>query len=99
MSVVWGTKNGPSRDALPREELEKREIIMTSCLAHDSSSFLDESPIPSGDRQVRFVLYHGPISRTTVFITESGPQSRWYVREVDLRSTHSCTVEAGAPVR
>jgi hypothetical protein len=99
MGIVWGTKEGPARMTVPREELEKREVILTQCLANDSASFLDESAVPDGDRQVRFTLYHGSVTRTTVFTAESGPLERWYVKEINLRDVHSCTVEAGRPVR
>jgi hypothetical protein len=99
MSVVWGTKDGPARDALPRDLMEKREVIMTQCLAHDSASFIDETPSLDGARQVRFILYRGPVTRTTSFTAESSPQSRWYVREIDLRNVHSCTVEAGQQIK
>lgn len=99
MSVVWGTKDGPARDASPHNVLEKREVIMTQCLAHDSASFLDETPALEGARQVRFILFRGTVTRTTAFTTESSPQGRWYVREIDLRNVHSCTIEAGQQVK
>jgi hypothetical protein len=99
MGVVWGSKAGPARETIPREELEKREVILTQCLANDSAKFLDENAVPDGNRQVRFALYHGAISRTTVFTTESGPVSRWYVKEIDLRDVHSCTLENGQQPR
>jgi len=99
MSVVWGTKNGLLRDMVSRDELEKREVVLAQCLAHDSASFLDESPTTGGDRLVRYELYHGSVSRATTFTTESAADSRWYVKEIDLRDVHACTVQAGQPVR
>jgi hypothetical protein len=99
MSLVWGSKAGPARETLPREELEKREVILAQCLANDSASFVDENSAPDGDRQVRYALHHGNVVRTPTFSVEEGPLSRWYVRQIDLRDVHSCTVEAGAPGR
>jgi hypothetical protein len=99
MGIVWGSKAGPARQTIAREELEKREVILTQCLANDSASFLDESAVPDGDRQVRYVLHHGSVTRTTVFTAEAGPLDRWYVKEIELRDVHSCTVEAGQPLR
>jgi hypothetical protein len=99
MGLVWGTKNGPARETLNREEIEKREVVMAHCLANDSARFLDENSSPAGDRQVRFVLHNGTVARTTLFTAEEGPAERWYVKEIDLRDVHSCTVEAGQPVR
>jgi hypothetical protein len=99
MGLIWGSKNGPARETIAREELEKREVIMTQCLVHDSASFLDVQSAPDGDQQVRFVLYHGQLSRTTAFTAESGPQARWYVKEINLRDVHACTLEVGQPAR
>lgn len=98
MSLVWGSKNGPARETLPRQELEKREVVLAQCLANDSSSFVDENAAPDGARQVRYTLHHGSVVRTPVFTVVEGPLSRWYVQEIDLKDVHSCTVEAGQPV-
>ncbi len=98
MGLVWGTKKGPARETVPREEIEKSEVIMAQCLANDSARFLDENAAPNGDRQVRFVLHNGTVTRTTLFTTQAGPEDRWYVKEIDLRDVHSCTVDAGQPV-
>jgi len=99
LGLVWGSKSGPAPVTIPRQELEKREVILTQCLANDSAKYLDENAALSGDRQVRYMLYHGPVVRTTLFTVEAGPDSRWYVKEIDLHDPHSCTVEAGQPVR
>jgi hypothetical protein len=99
MSMVWGTKSGPARDNIQREQLEKREVIMTQCLANDSASFVDDSPGLGGDHLVRFVLYRGPVTRSTAFTTQSDGSARWYVKEIDLKSVHSCTAEAGQSLR
>lgn len=98
MSVVWGTKDGPARDDMPRDLLEKKEVIMAQCLAHDSAGFIDDTPSLAGDRQVRFVLYRGTVTRTTSFTTEASPQARWFVKQIDLRDVHSCTVNAGQQI-
>lgn len=99
MSMVWGTKSGPARDNIQREQLEKREVIMTQCLANDSASFADESPGLGGDHLVHFVLYRGPVTRSTAFTTQSDGSARWYVKEIDLKGVHSCTAEAGQQLR
>ena len=98
MGLVWGTKKGPARETVPREDIEKSEVVMAQCLANDSARFLDENAAPNGDRQVRFVLHNGGVTRTTLFTTQEGPEDRWYVKEIDLRDVHSCTVEAGQTV-
>lgn len=99
MSMVWGTKSGPARDNIQREQLEKREVIMTQCLANDSASFVEDSPGLGGDHLVHFLLYRGPVTRSTAFTTQSDGSARWYVKEIDLKSVHSCTAEAGQQLR
>ena len=99
MSMVWGTKSGPARDNIQREQLEKREVIMTQCLANDSASFVEDSPGLGGDHLVHFVLYRGPVTRSTAFTTQSDGSARWYVKEIDLKGVHSCTAEAGQQLR
>jgi len=47
---VWGNANGPARDAISREELEKRELIMMRCLRHDRYDIAGEAPNPGGSR-------------------------------------------------
>jgi hypothetical protein len=99
LSVVWGTKSGPARDNIQREELEKREVIMTQCLSNDSASFVDDTPGLGGDHLVHFTLYRGSVTRTTAFTTQEDASSRWYVKEIDLKGVHSCTAQAGQPAR
>ena len=36
MSGVWGTKDGPARETMDRTQMEKREVILAGCFAHDS---------------------------------------------------------------
>jgi hypothetical protein len=99
MSVVWGTKDGPARDNIQREELEKREVIMTQCLSNDSASFVDDTPGLGGDHIVHFTLFRGSVTRTTSFTTQSDASARWYVKEIDLKGVHSCPAQAGQPAR
>ena len=97
MGAVWGTKDGPVRD-IPRQELEQREMIMARCLENDSATFVDNTAGLGSDRLLRFTLYRGAITRTTTFTVVTGPESRWYVEQINLRDVHSCTVQAGQPV-
>lgn len=99
MSVVWGTKDGPARDRFDREHLEKQEVILVQCLAHDSASFVDDITAANDAHHVRFVLYRGPVTRTTTFTTEVDPAARWYVSSIDLRDVHSCTTQGGQQPR
>ncbi len=84
MSVVWGTEKGPARDQLSRSELERREIIMQQCFAHDRYRVLDELPGEGGSRMLRVEITRGSTLRTPQFVTIKGPSERWYVLDADI---------------
>src|SRR4051812_18388111 len=50
IGAVWGDKDGTSRDRIPREEAERRELIMASCLKHDSYQVVADAPTTGGGR-------------------------------------------------
>ena len=84
MSVVWGTEKGPARDQLSRSELERREIIMQQCFAHDRFRVVDELPGEGGTRVVRVEVTRGRVTKTPQFQTIKGPGERWYVLDADI---------------
>jgi hypothetical protein len=81
---VWGNANGPARDAISREELEKRELIMMRCLRHDRYDIAGEAPNPGGSRAMVVNLTYKDVSRSTNFVVVRGPANRWYVEKFDL---------------
>lgn len=84
MSVVWGTAKGPARDQLSRTELERREIIMQQCFAHDRYRVIDELQGERGTRVVRVEVTRGAVTKTPQFVTIKGPSERWYVEDADI---------------
>jgi hypothetical protein len=84
MGALWGDVQGPARDALPREELEKREFIMMCSLRHDRFQILPDVPGRNGSRSVPVSVSLGSLTRTTTFTVVQGPERRWYVQNVDL---------------
>jgi hypothetical protein len=84
LGAVWGNANGPARDAIGREELEKRELIMMRCLRHDRYDIAGEAPNPGGSLAMVVNLTFRNISRSTNFVVVRGPSSRWYVEKFDL---------------
>jgi hypothetical protein len=84
LGAVWGNANGPARDAISREELEKRELIMMRCLRHDRYDIAGEAPNPGGSRAMVVNLTYKAISRSANFVVVKGPSSRWYVEKFDL---------------
>lgn len=87
MSGLWGRKQGPARDAIPRDELEKRELIMQCYLTHDSYRHVNDLAGSEGHRILRVALTKDGLTRETNFTTVEGPARRWYVEEVDLSAT------------
>lgn len=83
-STVWGTDQGPARDVIPREELEKREIFLLKCLAHDSYRIIRDSPATGGKRGFAIELRRRDLTRTTNFYSVPGPAGRWYVENFDI---------------
>ena len=81
---VWGNASGPARDAISREELEKRELIMMKCLRHDRYDIAGDAPNPGGSRAMVVNLTYKDLSRSTNFVVVRGPSNRWYVEKFDL---------------
>lgn len=84
MSVIFGTNAGPSRDNMNREELEKRLVILQCYFNHDKSRFLSESPGSDNHRIIEMELTKQGISRTPNFYAIPGPNSRWYVDNMEI---------------
>jgi hypothetical protein len=84
MAMIWGTAKGPARDQLERTELEKREIIMQGCYAHDTFRVVDEVPGTGGKRVVKVAISRGNRTKTPSFTTVKGPSDRWYVEDADI---------------
>ena len=85
MGALWGSAQGPARDMLPREELEKRELVMMCHLKHDRYDVVGDAPNPGGTRAVIVSLTLGELTRSTNFQVVRGPDSRWYVQDIDLK--------------
>lgn len=86
MSVLFGDDQGPARDIIPRDQLEKREIIMAMCLRHDRFDIVGDAPAPGGGRTMVVNVTYGNLSRSSNFEVQQGPGGRWYVRQFDLES-------------
>ena len=84
MSRVWGTQAGPVRDQIPRDEMEKRELILMKCLEHDSYEIVTNSPATEGTRLLAVQLKRREKTQTTNFTVISGPNHRWFVQKFNL---------------
>ena len=82
LGTIWGNQDGPARESLPRDELEKRGIIMTRCLRHDSYDIVGDAPTTGGARAMVVNLKLGDLSRSADVIVVRGPGQRWYVQDI-----------------
>ncbi len=84
LSAVWGSANGPLRNMITHDQLEKRELIIMCFLKHDTDSI--GTPSASIGNRMLFpaTLSQGGTSRTTTITAILGPSSRWYVETIDL---------------
>lgn len=89
MGAIWGTADGPARELMDRETLEKREIVMVCMLRHDSYAVRGDSPLAGGRRAFTVELTRGTDKRTTTFTAVQGRQARWFVLQADLEPVGS----------
>jgi hypothetical protein len=88
LSAVWGSAEGSVRDtgAIPRDEMEKRELVMLCYLGHDSHSIVSDAQAANNERVVSAQLRRGALTRTANFYAVAGPGGRWYVRQFDMEA-------------
>lgn len=81
---IWGTPDGPAREAMSRSELEMRSYYIVKCLRHDRFAVLSESNAAGGRRVMSVQVTKGALTKSTNFTLVPGPQGRWFVEKVDL---------------
>jgi hypothetical protein len=88
LSAVWGSSEGSVRDvgAIPRDEMEKRELVMLCYLSHDSHQIVSDAPATNNERVLTAQLKHGSLTRSANFYAVAGPDGRWYVRTFDMEA-------------
>jgi hypothetical protein len=86
MSAVWGSAQGPAREYIPHDVVEKRLLIMLCFLRHDKSSVGDPTASVGGKLNFGVTLTQGSLTRSTTVTTVMGPQARYYVETFDMKS-------------
>jgi hypothetical protein len=86
LASVWGTAAGPARNTIPREELEKRELIMMCFLRHDRYRLTSDAESTGGQRRIEVEVSLQDLTRTTSFITVPAAGGRWYVQSFDMEA-------------
>ncbi|HEU5175047.1 MAG TPA: hypothetical protein VFT96_09870 [Gemmatimonadaceae bacterium] len=84
LSLIWGSQAGPARATMPREELERREVVMLCHLRHETHEILEEGSLLGQQRRLVVELTQGKITRRTSIVTEPTQSGAWYVLSVDL---------------
>ena len=95
MGALFGDKDGTARDRIPREELEKREIIMASCLKHDRYDIVGDAPGTAGSRTMAVNLTKGERSAAINFDVVPASDHRWYVQKFDIEKLMQEYCKAG----
>jgi hypothetical protein len=85
MSLVWGSVNGPARNTIPRDDLEKREIVLMCFLRHESDSIGTQSGVAGGKLSFPVVMTRANITRATAATVVLGANNRYYVETIELR--------------
>jgi len=97
LSDMWGDESGPTRNKLPTQELERRELIMVCLLQHDQSRIAPSSRTEGGRFVMQVELSQGQLKATSKFTVAKGPSERWYVQDfetVPLQSKGFCKAKS-----
>jgi hypothetical protein len=88
MAALWGTRQGPARDHLPADEVEKRLIVIQCLLSHDSWRFVEERARLSAEGRQDWVVEVRRENRTaqTTFTTVQSVAGRWFVEDLQVAS-------------
>ncbi len=84
MAAVWGTDKGPASRNMTQKELERREFIMITCLAHEKATVGQSSPGEGGRLRIPVELRMLALSASPTFTLVRGPKKRWYVENLDM---------------
>jgi hypothetical protein len=84
MGAVWGTADGPAREQMDRDTMEKREVVMMCYFRHDTFRIAGETPAAGGVRNFTVELRRGNEQRTTTVTVIPARRGGWYVQKVDI---------------
>lgn len=84
MAAAWGTENGPASKSMGRQELERRELIMMQCLAHEKYTVGPSGPGEGGRLKIPVTLTAGTRAASPLFTVVRGPKQRWYVEDFEI---------------
>jgi hypothetical protein len=91
-SAVWGSRKGPAREWMMRDEMETRILVMQCYLTHDSMRIVSQPRQKSDSVFFKVELTRGQRGEQTDVVTVSGPGSRWYVAGASLPEVAGCVM-------
>jgi hypothetical protein len=83
LGVVWGDEKGPTRDHIPRTQLDQLELIQLCLLKHDQARIGDPVASVGGRFTMQVDLTQGQLKANVKFTVAKGPSNRWYVQNFD----------------
>lgn len=92
MSLVWGSAAGPARATMDRATWEMREVVMMTCLKHDSYRVIGEAPAAGGDRVLLIEIKFKDLTRSTNFTLTRDNAQRWFVLDGGIESLRDICV-------
>jgi hypothetical protein len=84
MARFWGNENGSAMNVMPRDELDKRLLLMQCYLNHEGTSVMS-GPRTRGDTVVYVMeLQRGTQRRPSTAKVLPGPGGRWFLLEMEM---------------
>ncbi|HKO15012.1 MAG TPA: hypothetical protein VJU87_02180 [Gemmatimonadaceae bacterium] len=99
LSGYWGTAEGAARTngVIPRDEMERRELIMLCYLDHQSHTILTDAPGTAGERVLVAELRNGALTRSAKFNAVRASDGRWYVKTFDMEALQDLCKDKSRP--
>ena len=79
---IWGTPDGPARNRMSMEDLQKRELTMLCYLHFDTYKVLDSAPAMNNERTYAVDMRYGRLGHTGQFNVGRASDGRYYVFSV-----------------
>ncbi len=83
LGAVWGDKRGSAREIMPRDEYDKRVIIMQCYYSHNQARIVSGPTTKVDTVLFNLELTKGQARAMTTAKTLQGPGSRWYVMTME----------------
>lgn len=89
MGWLFGTPEGSIFQRDPASDVEKRMYVLATVLQHDRAEVREPAPVPGrsvGAMRMTVHLTNGEREYDVPFIAVQGPDSRWFVEEIDVEA-------------